>query len=279
LIEISIAPTDYILADLVASLEMMSTKVMPRTFKAFKMATAVMQYTWKSYAMGAPVPGGSGRIKRPTGAFAKSIKIRMLAPFHHEVYSDDPKAKFLEDGSKEYDMKKTHPYGKRSRVVKKTRKKKGSIVANEGDPYLIIPFRHGVPGSISYSPIPQLLYKAIRQMIKNDDMKLSSIAKGKKQSPNYEGELIPRRKYNWGSRLMGSSLDKLEGMVAMDVSTKKSVRTEYVTFRIISVNSPAHKWIQKARPGLHLTKHVVNNTKEIVEDNIGSGLKEDLGLA
>ncbi len=279
MLEISITPDDYILADLVASLEMMSTKYMPRTFKAFKMATAVMQYTWKSYAMGASIPGGSERIKRPTGEFAKSIKVRMLAPFHHEVYSDDPKAKFLEEGSKQYDMKKTHPYGKRSRVVKKTRKRKGSIVAREGDPYLIIPFRHGVPGSISYAPIPKLLYTAIRQMIKNDDLKLSNIAKGKKQSPNYEGELIPRKKYNWGSRLVGTGLDKIEGMVAMNVSTRKSIRTEYMTFRVISVNSPAHKWVQKARPGLHLTQHVVNNTKEIVEDLIGSGLRQDLGLA
>ena len=279
MIEISITPDDYILADLVSSLEMMSTRVMPKTFKAFKMATAVMQYTWKSYAMGGPIPGGSGRIKRPTGVYAKSIKTRMLTPFSHEVYSDDSKAKFLEDGSQEYDMKTTHPFGKRSRVIKKTRKRKGSIVAQEGDPYLIIPFRHGVPGSISYSPIPKLLYTTIRQMIKDDDIKLSNIVKGKKQSPNYQGELIPRRKYNWGSRLMGSGLDKIEGMVVMDVSTSKSARSEYVTFRVISVNSPAHKWIQKARPGLHLTRHVVNNTKEIVEDMIKSGLRQDLGLA
>lgn len=276
----SLVPDDYELQALVTNLELISYKAMPNTYRAFKMASSLIMYTWKTYAMGAPIPGGGKKLRNPTGAYAKSIKIRTLAPFNHEIYSDSPIAKYIEDGTKEYDMKTTHPFGPRGRVIKNTRKDKtGKIVAREGDAYLIIPFRHGTPKSLSYSKIPQQLYDQIRQAIKNDEINLSSIKKGRRErSPNYKGELIPRAKYNWGTRIKGTGIPELENMVVMDTSTKKSPRSSYMTFRIISVNSPAHKWIQKARAARNITKYVVQNTEKIVTEIIQSGLKKDLGV-
>ncbi len=279
MIEIRLVPEDYQLAELVSSLEAVSSKAMPSTYRAFKMATALVQYTWKSYAMGAPIPGGGPRLKNPSGGYAKSIKIRTLTPLAKEIYSDSPIAHYLEEGTKQYDMKETHPFGKRSRVVKKDRYKNGKLVASKGDAYLVIPFRHGVPGTASYGGmLPSELYKIIRNGIKEETIILSSLQKGRKVEPNYKGELIPRKKYNWGTRLTGIGVRDLEGMVVMDVSTKKSVRSGYMTFRVISVNSPANKWIQKARAGKHITQFVVKNTSAAVNDIIISALKKDMGV-
>ena len=168
MIEVSLVPDDYELQALVTNLELISYKALPNTYKAFKMASALMMATWKSYALGAPIPGGGRRLKNPTGAYAKSIKIRTFTPLNREIYSDSPIAPYIEYGTKEYDMKTTHPFGKRSRINK------------EGDAYLIIPFEHGTPKSLKYSKIPEQMYQIIRQAIKNDEINLSSIKKGRK---------------------------------------------------------------------------------------------------
>jgi len=266
MIKIDLIPQDETLANLVSGLEMVSSKMMPSTFKAFKMASNLISYTWKSYALGAPIPGTSSRIKNPAGGYAKSIKVRMLAPFNYEIYSDSHIAAFIEDGTKSYDMKRTHPFGRRSRMSK------------EGIPYTIIPFRHGVPGTQSYQQMPKQLYEIIRAAIKNNEIQKSRTLKGKTHSPNYKGEMIPRGKYKWGSRITGTGLENIEGMTVVDTSTKKSPRSTYMTFRIISVNSPSHKWLQAARPAKNITKHVAANSAEIVKDLISSGIKQDLGL-
>jgi len=245
LIRITITPEDSQLADLVAGLDFMGSKVMPKTSRAFKMCSAVIQYTWKAYALGAPIPGTPIRLKHPTGVYARSIKTRYLSPFNYEIYSDAPVAVYLERGIKTYDMKKTHPFGKRSRDSK------------SGIPYLIIPFRHGVPGSKYYNVIPEQIYKKLRDAIKRGEVYLSQRAKGRKFSPNYQGELIPRAKYRWGTRISGTGLEQLEGMIMADVSTPKERRSTYMTFRVISANSPAHKWIVKARPAMEITKYIV----------------------
>jgi len=241
---------------------------MPNTFKAFKRATALVQYTWKSYANGNPIKGSSVRLKNPTGAYMRSIKVRYLSPINTEIYSDSPIALYIEKGTREYDMKKKHPKGKRSRVNKK------------GVPYLIIPFRHGVPGTKSYAPMPEQMFQKVEQVLKQDEKALSQRIKGHTHSPNFKGDLVPRAKYKWGTRFQGTGLDQLEGLIAMNMSTgPKEKRSEYMTFRVISANSPAFKWIMKARPAKNITKHVVINTAKPIADMISAGLRMDMGLS
>lgn len=268
MIQVRLVPEDSQLADLVTSLEFMSSKVMPKTYRAFKMAASLLSYTWKCYASGAPIPGTIMRLKNPTGAYASSIKIRFLSPFCYEIFSNSPVAKYLEYGTKQYDMKETHPFGKRSRVSKK------------GISYLIIPFRHGTPETIGYAPMPGELYNKIRAILKRDEELVSVRAKGRKYSPNYRGELIPRAKYQWGARFSGTGFDQLEGMVAMNIPTgKEKGRSAYMTFRIISAkNSPTMKWIVKARPAMEMTKHAAEEAGEEIKRMILSGIKQDIGL-
>jgi len=266
MIKVTLTPESSMLAELVGSLEFMSSKVMPETYKAFKRAVALVQYTWKCYAMGADMGGGM-KLKRPTGGYARSIKTRFYSPFNYEVISDSKVAKFLEEGTKELDMKKTHPFGRRSRVTK------------SGQGYLIIPFRMGVPGSKYYPPLPKQLYMQIRQMAKQNELILMKRVPGKTYSPNYKGEMIPRVKYTGGTRITGTGDENLEGLMVVNLSASPvEKRSSYMTFRVISENSPSFKWIRKAMPGMHITKHVVENTQEAVRDLIEMGLRKDLGM-
>ena len=74
MVKIEMIPEDSTLVDLVNSLEFMARKELPNTFKAFKKSAALIAYTWKTYAMGAPIKGSSMRIKNATGGYARSIK-------------------------------------------------------------------------------------------------------------------------------------------------------------------------------------------------------------
>ena len=199
--------------------------------------------------------------------------MRTLSPFNYFIVTDYPVAKFIEDGTPTYDMKDTHPFGKKSRVNAK------------GDPYLIIPFRHGAhgegeAGSVHYKAMPEQIYSQIRARMRADAFAKSKVLKGRRLEENYAGELIPRRRYQWGDRLqnLGEGNKRYEGMVAMDTSTKKSVRSGYFTFRIISVNSPRNKWIYPGTPPRHITQFVAKNTQDLVKDMVEDGLKTDLGM-
>ena len=274
MIQITIQPEDYNLADLAKGLEHAASRFMPKTARAFKMSASMMEYAWKSMAQKI--------LDSSTGAYARSIKVRMLTPYQYEIYTDHPLATVIEEGAKEYDMKKTHPYGKQSRVVKKTVKRKGKTIRKAGDPYLIVPFRQGAPGAQRLA-MPESIYKQLRQMITKAVFTESEVAvapkKSKKVEPNYRGELIPRAIYNWGDRLRDAGMDRLEGMMVMDVpSGKKESRSEYLTFRVISVNSPAHKWIQPARKGHHFTEKVVEATEEAIQELLARSFSKDLGV-
>ena len=275
MIEVTLTPEDYNLADLVQSLEAVSKKFMPKTARAFKVSSNLMQFAWKRLAQ--------SMLTSSRGNYAKSIKVRMLSPFQYEIYTDSPVADVVEHGTKEYDMKKTHPFGRKSRVVKEDVRRKGQLIRRKGDPYLIIPFRHGVPTALRLA-MPAKIYQELRQMIASGGFALSRVKvspkKSQKIEPNYRGEMIPRAVYKWGSRLQDAPLDRLEGMVVMNVpSGPIETRSQYMTFRVISVNSPTHKWIQPARPGHDFTKKVVEATAEPIQDLISRAITQDLGVS
>lgn len=274
MIQINLQPEDYNLADIITGMGVVALKYMPKTARAFKTASSFVRYTWMTLAQ--------KTFKASTGQYARSIKVRMLTPFQHEIYTDHPIADILEHGAKRYDMKTTHPFGEKSRVVKKTVTRKGRIVRKEGDPYLVVPFRQGVP-SARRNPMSESAYEHLRRMINSGEFDVSGIKaspkKSKKVEPNYKGELIPRATYNWGDRLRDSSLDKLEGLVAMKApSGPIESRTQYMTFRVISVNSPAHKWIHPGIKAHDFMEKVRNIVKEPVEKMVTDALAKDLGL-
>lgn len=271
ILQVNIAPTDTTLADLISALEMVSVRKLPNTVRAIKVAVRTLEYTWKSYAMGAKIPGTAIQLKGVKGAYAKSIKSK-TTKLGGLVYSDSPYALEIEDGSEAKDLKKTIPFGPKSRMGK-------------NGPYNIVPFRHGTPGSLN-APIPKTVYKMILKKIQMEELKKTSVRKQKTESTNAAGEIVQRRSYKWGGKVTGTGFPNLEGMVVMNVpSSKQENRSAYLTFRVITANKPKvdrskkgweNSWIVPAKEGLHITKHVVANTRDIISEIIRAGITFDL---
>jgi hypothetical protein len=270
IISLSIVPNDTALGDLIGALSAVSTKYLPNTTRAVKVSTALLEYTWKAYAMGSPVPGTSIRLKSIRGEYAKSIR-KSSQGLVGVIYSDSPYAASIEDGVEAKDLKKIIPFGPRARMGK-------------NGPYTIVPFRHGVPGSLS-APMPSAVYAQILTKIRQGEIKRSMVKKRMLPGMNAAGEVVLSHTYKWGSRLHTPDFPNLEGMVVFNVSTGNQSRGEYVTFRVISANAPkqsksqkgwANSWMVPARQGMHLTRYVVANTQGIISESIRAGITMDL---
>jgi len=270
IVQVSIVPTDTALADLIGALSAVSTRYLPNTTRAIKLSTAILEYTWKAYAMGAPIPGTTIRLKNVRGMYAKSIK-KTSAGLQGIVYSDSPYAIALEEGTPAKDLKTIIPFGPKSRVGKR-------------GPYTIVPFRHGVPTALS-APMPNAVYEQIRAKIQAGEIQKSQVRRETVVSPNVRGEPVVRHTYRWGSRLKIPQFPLLEGMVVFNVSAGAQPRSAFVTFRVVSANKPVqskalrgweNSWVVPARQGLHITKYVVANTQQIIAEAIKAGITQDL---
>jgi hypothetical protein len=95
-----------------------------------------------------------------------------------------------------------------------------------------------------------------------------------------------RAKYEWGDRVFAADVDSLtdgnredhfaDGMVKMEGQGGRSAG--YLTFRIISADSPAESWKRKGMKARHVTNAVAVLTQETVNEAIDSAVREDLGL-
>lgn len=250
----------------------MGTAALPNTDAAFGRAAQKVRQMWIGYLDGSVQLPGLETPDKVTSAMVKSIKIQdKTTPeeFFHTIYSDNRQLQQLNDGVKEveYDMKKTHPYGKKSRVSKK------------GIPYLIIPFRWGTPNSKGTkrahfnNVIPQANYET---SVKG--LETSSINELKKYfEANFKGENIERQGYNWAKngRLKEDQAwdDRSVGMVRM----KDVTGSTYFTFRIISAKSPINSWIYH-KAGKSATNYMEVLSKAVmpeVEKIIDQGIRAD----
>jgi hypothetical protein len=115
---------------------------LPNTAAAFQRASNVVRQMWIDKISNLP---------ETTSAMVRSIKEKRNGDFDYSVYSDNRQMEQLNNGTKavEYDMKRTHPYGKKSRVTQSGK--------NKGVPYLIIPFRWGTPNGkdTNGKPLPE----------------------------------------------------------------------------------------------------------------------------
>lgn len=196
------------------------------------------------------------------------------SPFAHSIFSTEKMMRFLEEGMPAFDMKDTHPKGKKSRVSKK------------GVPYLIVPFRHGVKegGRFQDSGFSQIYNKLLYQ-IRLGEFKRSIVLKSAQESgkveKNYWGESVERAEYDWGSRYepqitnqmteeQKTTAERLRGLVAFPGS--------YMTFRIISENSPEGSWIHPGIKARHYLRDILNGNQEKIKSIIEESIKTDIGL-
>lgn len=253
------------------SIENAPAAALPNTAAAFARAAEYVRNMWTSYLSGDQPLNGIEFMSGVTSSMVRSIRSRYNGDLDYTVYSDSMQLENKVHGSKEveYDMKKTHPYGKKSRVSKK------------GIPYLIIPFRWGTPNQKGTKRahfnniIPQKNYET---SVKGLEMSNINIAKNYFES-NFKGESIERKGYDWAKfgRLKEDQAwdDRSVGMVRMkDLASGKST---YFTFRIVSAKSPENSWIyhKAAIPAVDLMGALINTVKPGVDRIISEGVKAD----
>lgn len=283
MIQLSVVPKNSYLAALQARMSTIGAGAMPATEEAFKAGVKIVEATWKSYAMGAPIPGTSYSVKNPTGGYAAGVKVKQSGPFDYTVYNDSKVAAGIENGTPQLDMKQTHPYGNKGRVANK-----GTRTNPRWVPYLIVPFRWGTPGASGghfRNIIPEQIYAMLRTQIKAGSFIRTQVTEETHVEPNFWGEAVQRANYqgengrpDWGSMLRGVGGD-IEGLSVMDADTAKKSGSTYFTFRVISADSPEGSWIRPATPARNVAKHVVENSRDIISEMVEDALKTDLGLA
>lgn len=253
---------------------------LPNTAKAFQKASNYVRNMWVDYLSGEQPLNGIDFMDGVTSAMVKSIRQQRNKDFDYSVISDSMQLEQKVKGSPEveYDMKQTHPYGKKSRVNKK------------GIPYLIIPFRWGTPNDKNTKRahfnnfIPQRNYNtAVKALEISEVNELKNY-----YEKNFKGENIERKGYNWARNGRLDDSDAWEvtrpngkihdsaGMVRM----KDVTGSTYFTFRIISAKSPANSWIyhKDAKPAIDLMGALERTVKPTVDRIIEEGIRADQDL-
>ena len=170
--------------------------------------------------------------------------------FRSEVYSDLPIADQVENGFPVRDLKRMLQTSRKVRMSKK------------GKRYLIIPFRHGTPGT-NTNPMPQSVYRMAKRLSHS-----SVIGSRQEMSINPDRKGIHRKmtrlKYSWGDRLPPGTANKLNahhksdpfaGMLKFQNPKRGGSKdTQYLTFRVMHEDSSG--WIVPARPGYHVARQV-----------------------
>lgn len=260
---------------IVRALEMLELANLPNTQQAIQDSLTMVQSTWQQVA--------SRTFKHSTGRYMNSILIddNYDEELAGRVFSNHPAARYLEDGTEPFDMKKMLHTSSKVRIGK------------DGTRYLIIPFRHGTPGTTTMAPMSDLTHKISSKMamsnitglrMESNVNKGNAIVDGKKMTgvkSNVSGKLVGddmviRRTYDWGGRVgKGEKIPKNErGMTRMNTSSGKAKSSEYITFRIMSEKSS--KWKNPGISARHIAKTASVEARNAVYTLVEKGVAEDV---
>lgn len=237
-IEIGIGLTGP-LEGLLAGVAADARHLFPNQARAVSALASQAQRRWIEHATGhRPLPSGNV-IRAVSGAYASSIKIEEAGDLKYVIYSDDPKAQFIEEGSSAWDMHKILQTSDKVRMTA------------DGKKYLIIPFRHKTSGALGVT-MPQ----EVEGWWLTKDRR-ASVVTGHYREPSVNSPAqVTRNTYLWGDRLTahdveGLGLDpeaegrNLVGMVRFQNETDRG--GQYTTFRVMVEGSRG--WRMPARTG------------------------------
>jgi hypothetical protein len=284
MVKLNVTVDDDILRELMRAMNAFGTGFPPKTVDTLDKAANKIAKDWREYAKGGGL-NGVEPLPRPNRSYLLGVKTRSLGFFEHEIYNESKAAQQIEEGMPELDMKTTHPYGPRSRISKK------------GVPYLIVPFRWGTPGTLLRNVMPRNVYNMVVKFKKMEE--LVDAEKSDKKSMNAHrvlpngrsgkngiehAEEVGRAQYNKGyGRLSGKDFSgtiedksRMDGMVRTKDKTGKDRSGGYLTFRVISANSPAESWIRPRVEPRHVVDALVELNRESIISSVESAVKEDL---
>lgn len=242
-------------------------EVMPRLNQAVSAVAQQGMIDWKEAVMRAKLWSGE------KGPYAQSITWKMTGAFSAEISSDYKFAEEIDNGRPPRDLKKMLDTSLKVRLAK------------NGKRYLIIPFRHQVPGADAIGQsMPDSVYDLARQLspsrVTGTGRRLSGT--GAMDIKTRKAITVPQRKYVWGESLQapitmpkhGVAPNRFTGMYRFETSSGKAKSSTYLTFRVMVEGSPG--WIIPAQPGLNLVKGVVDRLQPLAEKAFGEAVKRDL---
>ena len=245
--------------------------VLPNTSAAFYEAGKYTANIWNNYLAGSGNLDGLEPLEKPIPPKDAKLEVLRKGDFNVTVGSDSERLKKLQEGEPEveYDMKKTHPYGRKSRV------------SSKGIPYLIIPFRWGSPNGKDTKRrwnnfIPQASYNT---SVKH--LRISSKIHKFHIELNARGEEIQRQDYDWARKNGRLTEDQAWHPNAIGMVRMKDVKgSTYFTFRIISATSPENSWIyhRDSKPPVDMLSALQRTVEKNVQNIVDSGLRADLGI-
>ena len=267
MVSVDVTLSDNLLNELRAQLAAFAGKnggeIAPATSAAVSTAAQIIQDSWRGWAKGKSIEGADD-IRKASPRLAASINVKMNGSLDAEIGTDSPYMKRIQRGSPEYDMKKTYPYGRKSRVSKR------------GRPYLIIPFTWHTPnaegGARAHGSLANTIPENLLGIVQSKEWRRSYTTGETHIEKNARGEGIARAEYSWGDRLKAEG--NINGLVVMN--SKK--HTAFTTFRVISVDSPKSSWIRKEIPANDVVAAVARATSSAVKEVIEKGLKADFGV-
>lgn len=208
--------------------------------------------------------------------YSASITWQVTGPFSAVVQSNYEHDEEIENGRPAYDLKQMLQTSQKTRTSKKTGKK-----------YLIIPFRHNVPGADAIGQaMPQHIYQQAYALAPS--RVTGTGTRPARMLPARTGVrqmlTVPRHSYKWGGRLPAGLAPKLKeshatdiyaSMVRMDTRTPGGGRhSSYMTFRIMVEGSP--KWILPPKDGLKIAEKVTNDMRPLAEKAFLEALRRSL---
>jgi hypothetical protein len=216
--------------------------------------------TYRGYLLGQPLPNGAS-IQHPSGALAKGATLTEKGFL--DINLDNPIAysEWVEKGVKARDMKDMLTTAKKARKAK------------DGSLYLIIPFRHGSPGTVGLHPMPARVWQMAQEL------KRSKVT-GHYQEVSATGHQVTRNKYKWGGHLKVSDLEAAglpfiaQNRYAGMYKFGNQRHTSYITFRVMSQKSPG--WLVPARPGIWAARTAVQVANEDGTSLLTQALVDDL---
>jgi hypothetical protein len=216
--------------------------------------------TYRGYLLGQPLPNGAS-IQHPSGNLAKGAELNEKGYLDYFLENPVSYAEAVEKGVKARDLKDMLPTAKKARRAK------------DGTLYLIIPFRHGTPGTVGLHPMPARIHamalELYRSRVKAGHMEMSGT-----------GYMVKRHSYNWGSKLTVQQIqdaglpfkaqNRYQGMYKFG----NARHTSYITFRVMSQKSAG--WVVPARPGIWAARTAVQVALEDGKDLLTNAAMDDI---
>ncbi len=231
--------------------------ILPRLSQAVLAVAQQASIDWKEGVARAKLWDGEKK------SYMQSITWTRTGQFSAVVSSDYRYADDIETGRPARDLKKMLDTSMKVRTSKK------------GVRYMIIPFRHGTPGS-NNNPMPKETYKESRMLPASRVTSMGRRISGLHAVDRHTRKLltVAQRNYSWGGRLQSPSKNH-NGMVRFDTSSGKAKSSLYLTFRVMSEKSTG--WIIPAQPGQHIIKAVVDRLQPLAEKAFKQAITLDLG--